>query len=335
MSPLPKRLLSIVLSLGLALLLAACGGRATAPATSSPAGESLSGTLIIFHAGSLTVPVQQLTEAFQQKHPGVTFQTESGGSRTVARKVSELGKPADIVMSADYTVIDNLLKPDFADWTLRFARNAMVIAYTDRSRYADEINADNWYQILLRDGVVYGHSDPNADPCGYRTLMVWQLAEKHYGVPGLYRQLADHCPTANVRPKAVELLALLDTGNMDYAFEYLSVAVQHHLRYVRLPDEINLGNPDLADFYAQAKVEVSGSAPGETVTKVGAPIVYGLTIPKNAPHPDLAVAFLAFMLGPEGQAILDALGQPPLTPPVADHPERLPAPLQPLVTAAP
>ncbi len=327
-----KHPLNIVLSLGMALLLAACGGQAPPPATSSSPGEDLSGTLIIFHAGSLTVPVQQLTEAFQQKHPGVTFQTESGGSRTVARKVSELGREADIVMSADYTVIDNLLKPDFADWNIRFARNVMVIAYTDKARYADEINADNWYQILLRDDVVYGHSDPNADPCGYRTLMVWQLAEKHYGVPGLYQQLTDHCPAANVRPKAVELLALLESGDMDYAFEYLSVAVQHHLRYVLLPDEINLGNPDLADFYAQARVEVSGSEPGQTVTKVGAPIVYGLTIPKNAPHPDLAVAFLEFMLGPEGQAILDALGQPPLNPAVADAPERLPAPLQPLVT---
>jgi len=317
-----------LLALALAVVLTACG---TAPAT--PPEDGLTGTLTIYHAGSLTVPVKELTAAFRQKHPGVRFATESGGSRTVARKVSELGQLADVVMVADYTVIDNLLKPQFATWNIRFARNAMVIAYTDRSKFADEITSDNWYEVLLRDGVVYGHSDPNADPCGYRTLMVWQLAEAYYQVPGLAQRLGDHCPAANVRPKAVELLALLQSGDMDYAFEYLSVAVQHHLHYVTLPPEINLSDPAHAAFYAQAKVELNGAQPGETVVKTGAPILYGLTIPTNAPHPRLAAAFVAFVLGPEGQAILEKLGQPPLKPPLADSPDRLPPQIQPLVRA--
>ena len=325
-----KRLFPLLL-ISFTLLLSACG-KQEAPPTGN---GDLSGTVIIYHAGSLTVPVKQLTAAFQKQHPNVQFATESGGSRTVARKVSELGKQADIVMAADYTVIDNLLKPDFAAWNIHFATNAMVIAYTDKSKYADEINSDNWYQILQRDGVVYGHSDPNADPCGYRTLMVWQLAEAYYKVPGLAQQLGDHCPAENVRPKAVELLALLESGDMDYAFEYLSVAVQHNLKYVALPPQINLGDPAYADFYAQAQVAINGSQPGETVTKTGAPIVYGLTIPTNAPHPDLAAAFLAFMLGPEGQRILNDLGQPPINPPQADAPDKLPAALQPLVKPAP
>jgi molybdate/tungstate transport system substrate-binding protein len=29
---------------------------------------------------------------------------------------------------------------------------------------------------------------------------------------------------------------------MDYAWEYLSVAVQHDLKYIKLDDHINLGN---------------------------------------------------------------------------------------------
>ena len=47
------------------------------------------------------------------------------------------------------------------------------------------------------------------------------------------------------------------------------------------------------------------------------PIVYGLTIPRNAPHPDEALAFVRFILGPQGQAILEEAGQPPLVPPLA------------------
>ncbi len=316
-------LLILVLAVS-AVLLAACNQKTAVQETAN----DLSGKIIIFHAGSLTVPVDKLTKAFQEKHPGVSFETESGGSRTIARKVSELGKQADIVMSADYSVIDSLLIPDFASWNVRFARNTMVIAYTDKSKYADEINSDNWYDILTRDGVVYGHSEPDADPCGYRTLMVWQLAEAHYKIDGLNQKLADHCPAKNVRPKAVELIAMLESGDMDYAFEYRSVAVQHGLKYVELPEQINLGSIEYADVYKTATVEISGSEPGKTVTKTGSPIVYGLTMPKNAPSPDLAVAFLEFLLGPEGQSILDSQGQPPIVPPLVNDVSLLPASLQ-------
>ncbi|HHE47513.1 MAG TPA: tungstate ABC transporter substrate-binding protein WtpA [Candidatus Acetothermia bacterium] len=279
--------------------------------------QGASGPVVIFHAGSLTVPVDKLVQAFQARHPEVSFATESSGSATAARKVSELHREADLVLSADYQIVERLLVPEFTGFCIQFARNEMVIACTDRSLYADQIGPDNWYGILLRDGVIYGHSDPDADPCGYRALMVWQLAELYYGVPGLYEELSAHCPPGNVRPKAVELIALLQSGDMDYAFEYRSVAVQHGLRFVELPPELNLGYPAHADFYAQAKVEIAGKAPGETMEVRGAPIVYGLTIPYCAPHPELAAKFAAFVLGPEGQRILEECGQPPIVPAVA------------------
>ncbi len=88
--------------------------------------------------------------------------------------------------------------------------------------------------------------------------MVLQLAEKLYKQPGLYDQLIANRPKENVRPKSVELVALLKTGNMDYAWEYLSVAVQHDLKYIKLDDHINLGNYKYDTFYKQAKVKVTG-----------------------------------------------------------------------------
>jgi molybdate/tungstate transport system substrate-binding protein len=309
----------------------------SAPPTATPEPPGLEGKLIVFHAGSLTLPMQALAEAFQARHPDVTFETEASGSNDAARKISELGREADLMMSADYTVIDKLLIPVFADWNVQFARNTMVIAYTDASEYADEINADNWYEVLTRDGVIYGHSEPDADPCGYRTLLVWQLAEAHYDVAGLYDTLDEHCPPENVRPKSVELIALLESGDMDYAFEYRSVAVQHGavqhgMDFVELPDEINLSMIEHADFYSQATVDIAGKEPGTTMTMVGKPIVYGVTIPGNAPSPDLAVEFVKFLLGPEGQAIMEAQGQPPIVPPVAGDVESLPDALKDIVS---
>jgi len=314
-----------------ALLLSACGATATAQPEGSLAVSELQGEIVIFHAGSLTVPMKALTDAFQALHPRVTFETEASGSNSAARKISELGREADVMVSSDYRVIDKLLIPDWADWNVQFVRNTMVIAYTDQSLYGDEVGSDNWYDVLTREGVVVGRGDPDVDPCGYRTLLVWQLAEKHYGVPGLYRSLDEGCPLANVRPKSEDLIALLQSGDMDYAWEYGSVAVQHGLNFVELPDEINLSQVEHADFYALASVEVAGKEPNTTMTIEGTPIVYGVTIPNAALSPDLALEFVKFLLGPEGQEIMEQHGQPPIVPPVADDRDALPPELQAVV----
>ena len=284
--------------------------------------------LVILHAGSLSVPFDEATEAFEELNPGVTIVTESAGSRTTIRKVTELGKRADVVAVADYTVIEDLMFPDYADWYIWFARNEMVIAYSEHSKFSDEIDGENWYQILLRDDVQYGHSDPDQDPCGYRTLMLWQLAEIYYDVPGLYDDLDAGCPPQNIRPKETDLIALQQAGALDYVFQYRSVAEQHDLEYLELPEEINLSSPEFAEFYSHAQVAVSGKEPGTSVTLTGAPIIYGVTIPQNAPHPDLAIAFLKFLLGKEGQAITAENGQPPIVPAVASDPDRLPEELK-------
>ncbi len=41
-------------------------------------------------------------------------------------------------------------------------------------------------------------------------------------------------------------------------------------------------------------------------------IVYGVTVPKIAEHPDMGIAFVQMLIGPDGQAILTADGQPPV-----------------------
>jgi len=275
-----------------------------------------SGKVIVFHAGSLTVPFAEIEKNFEAAYPDVDVLREAGGSTKMARLISEVGKPADIMASADYKVIDNNLIPAFADWNVRFATNQLVLCYTDQSRYADQINSGNWYEILQKKDVVWGHSDPNLDPCGYRSLMVLQLAEKFYGIDGLYDNILANRPQKNIRPKSVELVNLLKTGNMDYAWEYISVASQHDLRYIVLDDHINLGNYKYDAFYKQAQVKVTGKKPNTWITKTGQSCTYGITMIKDAPNPDAAIAFLQFLLSPDrGLKILKQMGQPPIVPP--------------------
>jgi len=286
-----KRLV-ISLFLVLSLMLGAIAGCSTPP----PTGK-LEGKLQIFHAGSLTIPFAQVSEEFNQLHPDVEILAEGAGSQATIRKVTELHKECGVIGSADYTIILQLMSPEYADWYIVFATNQMCIAYTDKSQFGDEINEDNWYEILQRDGVKYGRSDPNQDPCGYRTLLVWQLAEAHYGVPGMYDNLYE-TEGDLMRPKSVEL------------------------------PEINLSSEEHKDFYTTAEVEISGKQPGEKITKKGKPIVYGVTIPSNFVNKELAIAWVDFLLSPEGMAIMEANGQPPVIPAMTNDESKLPEELK-------
>ncbi len=304
------------------------------PKSSDSKQAARSTELTIFHAGSLSVPFREVSALFEQRHPGVTVKAEAAGSRECARKISGLGRSCDVLASADYKVVENLLIPEHTDFNIHFATNEMAIVYTHKSRRANEIRPSNWYEILLKDDVAFGRSDPNSDPCGYRTVMVFQLAEKHYDVPGLATGLALKHGDRYIRPKETDLLALLEAGEIDYLFIYRSVGQQHGLNILRLPDEINLRSAELADLYGTATVAVTGKQPGEFITRSGGPIVYSVTIPNSAQNQELAEAYVALLLSAEGQAIMSQCSQEPIVPAQALQYDRVPARLQPLCTQA-
>ncbi len=290
--------------------------------------ELLKGELIIFHAGSLTVPINEIAKAFKIENPEVTILTEAAGSVECARKISELNKPCDIMASADYSVIDKILIPNFADWNIKFASNEMAIVYTEKSRRCKEISNKNWYKILLDENIEIGRADPNVDPCGYRAVLVTKLAEKYYKEADLSEKLLKKDEN-NIRPKETDLLGLLESNTLDYIFLYRSVAEQHKLKYILLPDEINLKNPVLSELYASVSVEINGKKPGEKITQIGEPMVYGITIPKNSPNKTVALAFVKFMLTKEkGMAILKKLGQPSVIPSSTNSYDKIPKELK-------
>ncbi len=270
--------------------------------------------LIIFHAGSLSVPFKQMKDEFQKENPGIEILLESAGSVKCARKITDLNKDCDIMASADYTIIDELLIPDYTNWNIKFASNEMAIVYHDASLYSNEINVHNWYEILLREDVFYGRSDPNSDPCGYRAILTSQLAEQYYNQAGFANKIIAK-NQEYIRPKEVDLLALLESNTIDYLFLYRSVAQQHELKYVILPDSINLKNPELREFYKNANVDITGKTPGTTITKTGQPMVYGITVLENAPNKELAIKFVDFVLSKQGGTkIMEENGQPSMIP---------------------
>ena len=319
-----RNILIIVVAVVILIVAAGIGGcRKQADKPSADNGK-ISDELIIFHAGSLSVPFREVSELFANEYPDVTVKAEAAGSRRCARQICDLGRRCDVMASADYKVVENLLMPAYADFNIRFAFNEMAIAYTDRSKLSREVSAENWHKILLADGVAFGRSDPDLDPCGYRTLMVFQLADKHYAIPGLAQKLEQEDEGRYVRPKETDLLALLETGEIDYLFIYRSVAKQHGLKMILLPDEVNLKSPELKELYNTVSVKVTGKKPGEFIERKGEPMVYSVTIPKNAPNPKAAAAWVRLLLSPPGRAIMQEKGQDCMPIPIADGSGELP-----------
>ncbi|WP_250988289.1 tungstate ABC transporter substrate-binding protein WtpA [Methanoculleus oceani] len=286
--------------------------------------------LTVVPAGSLLHPLEEIEAAFESRHPDIDVRLEGHGSIQAVRQVTDLGREIDVVAVADASLIPDMMYvpmteggENYTDWYVPFAGNEIVIAYTDRSVGAKEITAENWYRVLARPDVRVGFSNPMLDACGYRALMVTALGEEYYGEPDLFEAIIGSSfdpPLAPVRAGGVTmialpelmrpadekvairdgsiyLLSLLDAGGIDYAFEYRSVAEEHGLRWIDLPPGIDLSSAERTDDYRKVRVTLGfqrfGSIGSE---RIGQPIVYAVTVPRNAPHPEEARMFVDFVL---------------------------------------
>jgi tungstate ABC transporter binding protein WtpA len=304
--------------------------------------------LKVYHAGSLASSFGKLEKLFEKAHADVDVQLFSGGSSALIDKVTKSNQKADVLASADYSLIPKYLIPKNATFYVDFAKNQMVLCYTDKSRGAATITADNWYTVLASPDVKYAISDPTTDPAGYRSLMTIALAERKYGEQTIFSTVVAPYSKMTMTTDAVkrtidatnpspdrkklfitatgpDLAPLLKDGKVDYAFEYSSVAIQSGLKYITLPPEIDLSDPAMTSRYQMVSVKRSSTA-----TESGMPIVYAVTVPVSAKTPAMGYEFINLLLGSDGQAVLNADGQTPIVP--AEAFGTVPDALKPLVT---
>ena len=353
----PFAILLILSLLGLGL--GSCNGQ-QAEAEKTP--------LVVFAAGSLIIPFDHIEKAFEEKYPNIDLQAEYHGSIQVIRHATELHKPIDVIATADAALIPMLMyatnvpetDQPYADWFIRFASNHLALAYNPESKYADEINAENWTEIISRPDVKIGIADPRFDASGYRALMAFALAEianENYGLfaPMFDKQFTfpvtifrgDDLTTITVpeiletksdshiviRGASIQLIALLESGDLDYAFEYESVIAQHNLKLVSLPAEVNLGEQANEELYKQVQVNLDFQRFVSIKPQFrGERIGYGITIPASAEHPDEAAQFIAFLLSDEGRSLMEADHHPMFETFIADGYENLPENLQAVAT---
>ena len=299
--------------------------------------------VIIYHTESLTPAFNALAAAFTKK-TRIPVVHQGFGAVDAARRATVGKEPVDIYVTVDYNIIDAYLKPDFADYNIRFSTGAEVLAYTTTSRGASVITAANanfnppaavpsvimgWFSFLAADSVRIAGSAPSLDPGGYRALMGMQLAEQLFTLP--YGTLQNKYTVADSGK----------TLGTDYDFTFVyehsareAVKTNPNYRYARLPAPVAQTDPTWEQRYSRVRYQIPGVQDMRSRTIPGTRIMFGLTVLKNAPHAAEAIQFLEFILSQEGMDIQRTAGLDPIpATALQDDIQKLPASLKTLVTA--
>jgi molybdate/tungstate transport system substrate-binding protein len=193
--------------------------------------------------------------------------------------------------------MNTVLRAAKASVGVPIARTEMVIAYAAKGQYAQQFadavagkpGATPWWQILQQPGLRFGRTDPVADPQGRNIIFTLQLAETYYRQPGLAQKiLGGTINTAQIFSEPT-VQARLQSGELDAASAYRVQPGPFNIPYVSLPDEINLGDQEMSDRYAQTSLQVGDK------TYKPEPLVYYAAALTGSAHPDQAAAFVDWL----------------------------------------
>lgn len=243
---------------------------ASSPPSTEPA------VVDVLYAASLVTPMQgPVADALRAT--GTQLNGEPGGSKKLANFIASGVRSPDVFIAADPTLVAGL-GSSVASSTI-FARTSLGIAWSPKSRYHDLLEAVAHgrvplLQALSTPGLRIGRTDPQLDPKGVFTV---EALKAIAGARLERRLLGDDENPDQIFPEE-DLLARVETGEIDVGFFYHTEAVARGYRYVPLPP-----------------------SPASEVS-------YALAILKNAPHPEAARNFAAFILQGKGHEILERAG---------------------------
>ena len=279
---LDRRLTGLVVTM--ATVLAACSGAATArptptptavaaTPTAPPASSPASGSLTIYAASSLTAAFTEMKTAYQTANPGVTLTLSFGASSTLETQI-EQGAPADVFASADTSNPQKLVDKGLAAGSItKFAGNLLTVIVPPANPAGVQTPAD-----LATSGLKFVAAGDTVPITKYADMLLANLA-KQPGYPSGFVAAV----TANIVSKEDNVAAVVS--------------------------KIELGEGDAAIVYvtdantAGAKVTTITVPPAANV-----PATYGAVAVKASANSAAAAAFITWLAGPDGQAILATYG---------------------------
>ena len=280
----------------LTLLLSACGGNAATigtptvanASTAAPAGTSgassapfgtvtvATGTLTVFAAASLTESFGAVKTAFEKANPGVAVQYNFAGSQALVTQLTQ-GAKADVFASADQPNMDNATKGGVIGGEPQvFAKNKLVI-------------------ILPKDNKA-GIQSP-----------------KDLAKPGIKFDTAqDSVPVGTYTQQVLDNFSKLPDYGPDFKANANKNVVSKEDNVKAIVQKVQLGEADAGIIYttdAQASADKLTLIPIPDAQNVIAS--YPIAVTKDAKQAGLGQQFIDFLLGAEGQAIMQKYGFAP------------------------
>lgn len=258
--------------------LGCCSTGSGSGAAAAPTG---SGTVNVLYAGSLVALMEKQLGPAYEKATGYKFAGFSAGSTDLAAQIKGKVRKADVFISASPKADAELMgakNGDWVTWYINYASSALVLGYNAKSKFADNIKAGPWYDVITESGFRIGTTDPEADPKGKLAHQALLDAGKQHP------KLLDLAKNDKIVFPEETLVAQLQSGQLDAGFFYTSEA-----KTAGIP-RVELTGQDLSAAYTA-------------------------TVVKNAPNQAGAEAFVAYLLGPDGQKFLKQDAFKLVTPP--------------------
>jgi molybdate transport system substrate-binding protein len=255
-----------------ALLLAVGAATACTSPAASPSPSGAAAELVVYAAASLTAPLESVKAAYESDHPAVHL-TLALDSSAALRTQIEQGAPADLFLSADVTNPQKLVDAALASGPVtKFAGNHLIVGVPKANPGSIETPAD-----LARPGVRIVAAGENVPITVYTTQLIERLSAQP-GYPA------------------------------DFASAYESNVVSREDNVKAIVTKVELGEADggivyVTDALVSDKLATVAVPPAAAVTAT-----YGGVVVAASTYGAEAVALLAWLAGPDGQATLDDFG---------------------------
>jgi molybdate/tungstate transport system substrate-binding protein len=232
----------------------------------------------VLYAGSLVTPMEGPIKSALASQ-GIDFQGQGGGSKMLSNLIASGAKNPDVFISVDPAQVTKLGSKVAMQKT--FASTSLGIGWSANSKDAalfDSVAAGKTplLQALQTNGLVIGRTDPKVDPKGEYTVVAMKMLA---GDATEQTILGDDENPAQTFPEE-DLLARLETGQVDVGFFYRTEAIARNLKFYALPGKASLSDK----------------------------ITYTLAVMANAPDQAQAKAFADFILTGQGRTILEKAG---------------------------